>query len=348
MNQYDFIVIGTGPAGSMTAKILGEKYKVLVLEKMDLPRKKSCSGVLIHKAAVRVKEVFGDIPDSVTALPRETHGINVITSTGRYEFGDAGINVHRELFDNWLIEQRDRENVDLVCGAVIKKYDPQNVIVEYEKNSRKETAHAKAVIACDGINGISRSLAGIGRQRKIVTYQKTAEGGIDADRSKFYACTSPEYSRYDAWFNSKDGKITYGVSGYSKAELNRCMCRFESYMADEYNFFVNKIIEEEYWCLPLLNGNQETVLHKDNMFFCGESAGLLNPFGEGMYMAFESSYILASVIRASPEKDAESIAGSYIHEMYEPMEYMKRQWALIKTLAPDFASQIAVQPDAIS
>jgi flavin-dependent dehydrogenase len=340
MKKYDFIIIGAGPAGSTAARMLGGRYNVLVLEKMNLPRKKSCSGVLIHKAAERVKEVFGNIPDSVIAWPRETHGITILTGSGSYEFGDDGKNVCRETFDYWLIEQRNKENVELVCGVKIKKYDPLAVTVEYEKEGAVEIVQAQAVIACDGINGITRNLSGVKRQKKVVTYQRTVEGSINADKSKFYAFTSPEYSYYDAWFNSKDGKITYGVSGYSKAELNRCMYKFESHMEKEYGLLVKQQIEEEYWSLPLITGNHEIVLRKGNMFFCGESAGMLNPFGEGMYMAFESAYILSSVISASAGKSVESIASAYIHEMEEPENYMKRQWALIKRIAPEFGYQL--------
>lgn len=45
--MYDVIVIGAGPTGCTAAKTLSEKgYKVLLVEKFELPRYKSCSGVL--------------------------------------------------------------------------------------------------------------------------------------------------------------------------------------------------------------------------------------------------------------------------------------------------------------
>ena len=50
IQMYDVIVIGAGPTGCTAAKTLSEKgYKVLLVEKFELPRYKSCSGVLIKK-----------------------------------------------------------------------------------------------------------------------------------------------------------------------------------------------------------------------------------------------------------------------------------------------------------
>ena len=55
--MYDVIVIGAGPTGATAAKILAEnKLSVLVVERMKLPRYKSCSGMLIKKTIDLVKK----------------------------------------------------------------------------------------------------------------------------------------------------------------------------------------------------------------------------------------------------------------------------------------------------
>ena len=51
MFDYDVIVIGAGPAGCSAAARLAQKgCYVLLAEKMDMPRTKSCSGILIQKS----------------------------------------------------------------------------------------------------------------------------------------------------------------------------------------------------------------------------------------------------------------------------------------------------------
>lgn len=49
--MYDVIVIGAGPAGCMVSKKTAEHgLKVMLVEKMEVPREKSCSGILIEKS----------------------------------------------------------------------------------------------------------------------------------------------------------------------------------------------------------------------------------------------------------------------------------------------------------
>ena len=57
--MIDVIIIGAGPTGATAAKVLAESnLKVLVVERMKLPRYKSCSGMLIKKTVDLVKRYF--------------------------------------------------------------------------------------------------------------------------------------------------------------------------------------------------------------------------------------------------------------------------------------------------
>ena len=48
---YDAIVVGAGPAGAILAYLLGKSgLRVLLLEKANLPRYKTCGGGLTFKA----------------------------------------------------------------------------------------------------------------------------------------------------------------------------------------------------------------------------------------------------------------------------------------------------------
>ncbi len=78
--MYDVIVIGAGPAGCMAAKrIANAGYKVLLVDKMQMPREKSCSGILIKKSVDLVENHFGKIPDTVLCRPNKNRGI-IITN----------------------------------------------------------------------------------------------------------------------------------------------------------------------------------------------------------------------------------------------------------------------------
>ncbi len=55
--MYDIVIIGSGPAGSNLARLIGEKYKVLLIDKRDLEKvnhknhiNKCCGGLLAPDA----------------------------------------------------------------------------------------------------------------------------------------------------------------------------------------------------------------------------------------------------------------------------------------------------------
>ncbi len=106
--MYDVIVVGAGPTGSTAAKVLAEKgLRVLLVERHNLPRYKSCSGVLIKKTMGLVRRYFGeDVPLSVTCTPAESRGMIFTDDKGReFRFEQGGLNVWRSSFDNWLTKQ---------------------------------------------------------------------------------------------------------------------------------------------------------------------------------------------------------------------------------------------------
>ncbi|MEL7657249.1 MAG: FAD-dependent monooxygenase, partial [Bacillota bacterium] len=55
--MYDVLIIGAGPAGSSLARLIGDKYKVLLIDKRDLANenphnlaRKCCGGLLAPDA----------------------------------------------------------------------------------------------------------------------------------------------------------------------------------------------------------------------------------------------------------------------------------------------------------
>ncbi|MCC5466883.1 FAD-dependent oxidoreductase [Pelosinus sp. Bkl1] len=105
--MYDVIVIGAGPAGCMAAKRLARTgYKVLLVEKMQVPREKSCSGILIERSIDLVENEFGKIPDTVLCSPSVTKGIIIYNEENlSFKFESKGLNIWRSAFDHWLTLQ---------------------------------------------------------------------------------------------------------------------------------------------------------------------------------------------------------------------------------------------------
>ncbi len=60
--MYDIVIVGSGPAGSNLARLIGDKYKVLLIDKRDLENEnpknhtnKCCGGLLAPDAQKNCK-----------------------------------------------------------------------------------------------------------------------------------------------------------------------------------------------------------------------------------------------------------------------------------------------------
>jgi flavin-dependent dehydrogenase len=337
--EYDIVIMGAGPAGCMSAILLSAEFRVLIVERKKLPRNKSCSGVLIKKSIDLIKEYMGEIPDHVQCSPENTTGLSIITSSDKFDFTDNGLNIIREKFDYWLTQEALNRGASLLEQTnVLKINEGPNIKLTVSSEGKSREIVTRLLIASDGVNGCSRRLLGLEKQRKVITYQKFYKATMDIDPSRFYAFTSPRYSKYDAWINSKDGMLVIGVIAANKVEAQRYHSVFIDYLIKTKYLRITEEIKKEIWCLPLVIPGFHTVLNKRNIFFAGEVAGFLNPFGEGISIALSSSVALAkSCIRQKHDlSQYEFISDCYESLMRKELLYMKGQWNLLKNIVPEF------------
>lgn len=114
--MYDVIVVGAGPTGATAAKTLADSHlKVLLVERMKMPRYKSCSGVLIKKSMDLVSRYFGKaVPRSAMCTPTDNRGMIFTDDKGKeYAFEQEGVNIWRSSFDNWLTENAVEAGAEL-------------------------------------------------------------------------------------------------------------------------------------------------------------------------------------------------------------------------------------------
>jgi flavin-dependent dehydrogenase len=165
---------------------------------------------------------------------------------------------------------------------------------------------------------------------------------MDMDATKFYAYTSPKYSKYDAWINSKDGMLVIGVIAEKKTEAQYYHKKFIEFLIEIKNLIISREIREETWCLPLVIPDLDLLFNNENIFFTGEVAGLLNPFGEGISLALSSAIALAGSIKKHRNKlwQYDSIADGYEYLLSKELVYMKRQWRFLMNIAPEFRQNV--------
>jgi flavin-dependent dehydrogenase len=349
--MYDAIVIGTGPSGSTVAKCLAEKgLKTLVIDKHKLPRNKSCSGVLIKKTKMLVEKNFGRIPDIVTCTPVNTRGIVIKNEIGKeFVFEDDGLNIWRDRFDYWLVNQACSGGAQLLESATVLDFTEQKdyVSLKVKRDGKYDIIDGRLVIACDGVNGISRKKLTTIESNYIITYQAFYHGTGKFDARYFYAFLSDELSEYDAWVNTKNNMLIIGVGVKKVNNAKEYFERFIDYLRIEYDLSLAEKLSEEFWTLPVIIPDFKTVLSKGRIFFAGEAAGLINPIGEGMSTAVVSGLALSrAIIKSfadSPGFNEQEIVEFYKTEMKLEIEHMKRQWILLHQISPAFWEKLGAR-----
>lgn len=150
-SEFEAIVVGAGPAGSMAAYELSRAgVRVLLLEREPLPRYKACGGGLTAKT---VREIPFDLSPVVEDV---CHDFAVTFRQGgrfvRRYHQPLVYMVMRDRFDYYLVQQAVGAGAVLVDRATATSVAVGASSVEVR--TERGTFAAKALVGADGANGI--------------------------------------------------------------------------------------------------------------------------------------------------------------------------------------------------
>ncbi len=335
----DVIIIGAGPAGSTAAKILAENgYKVLLAEKFKMPRYKSCSGQLIKKSLDMVRDYFGEaVPEHTMCAPAKSKGMIFTNDRGRvFRFEQDGLNVWRSSFDKWLADKAADCGAEVVDNtAVIFCEEQSGTVAVTLKGESTYIVQARYVIDCEGVVGVVKRRLLSKKPHNVMTYQTFNEGSADLDSRFFYAFLQPELSGYDAWFNVKDNMLVLGVAVKDGENVGHYYSRFISYMKEKHGLKITKQLKTDKWIMPYIRPGCNIDYGIGRILFAGETAGFLNPMGEGISSAIESGYHAAKAIMRDFDKP-ESVLENYRTNTEALRGYMIRQWNFVAGITDTF------------
>jgi flavin-dependent dehydrogenase len=155
---WDVVVIGAGVAGSVTAALLAERGKrVLVLEKSHWPREKVCGGCLSSVAVQMLKRAgLG------SALRRSQPIDRAVWQVGGQSIDlptAGGAAISRSDLDAALVSCAVDRGCTFVPGVAAKLLPSEDRdsyrSVQLKIEDSNQTVLAKVVLACDGIAGTS-------------------------------------------------------------------------------------------------------------------------------------------------------------------------------------------------
>lgn len=306
MEMRDVIVVGAGPAGASCARALTDAgVDVLVLEREELPRYKTCSGLLFGQTQELLRRYFkADAPDSVYCSHRQLAADDVVEwrPDGSYvpyywEIDKDGVafsrsyqNIWRNLFDKWMLDASGADYRDR-SRLIAYEAGAEHVDLRVGGRAGDEVRHyrCKYLIGADGdSSAVRRALyprvpgasAGI-----LQSYFKIESmGSLRPD--SFSVFFLPEVGEVFSCVHEKDGYLTLCVGGLRGRKLRQSIELFRQFLADKFQVRLGEWWRDE-GCQMQLG---RPVFGEGRVILTGEAAGCIYLNGEGISAAIDSGY----------------------------------------------------------
>ncbi|MFA5303047.1 MAG: NAD(P)/FAD-dependent oxidoreductase [Candidatus Nanoarchaeia archaeon] len=275
MKDYDYLIIGAGPAGSYLAEKLASKgFKV------GLSDKKRVIGKPIQCTGLVTKELEKYVSVKEDYVKNVTHKINLFSKNDSITLKSKEYVIDRFEFDTYLLKKAENAGAEIMLGNEFKGQKNGNIILS--KNNFK----TKNLIGCDGpasqVNKCFNIIKGmkyfLGKQYviKIKNNPEAYNVYFDEFFHDFFAWSVPAAKNISR----------IGVASKDNDSINKKL----KYFMDSRKI-KGKIIETNAGLIPVFNPfNSNYSKTKDlNIYLFGDASGLVKATtGGGIIPAFKS------------------------------------------------------------
>jgi len=306
---YDFAIVGGGPAGSLTARLLKEQgYSVCLIEKnKNIPRK--VCGEYLCPLGVDILMKNGD-GHLIQDFPR-IHGMKIVSPKGRKietdfpesrEIISHGVSLNRQTFDQRVFNDAKKAGVEMYLGETVRSLSKkENWLIDLGERS----VQAKFLIGADGRNSLVARTLGFKKKDS----QKKVALHCFVDRKEIN-------QRYGEMHILEGGYIGLDPTGSHEVNLS-LVCNAED--VSKYggaraclNHYIQKsdILMNDFGLLgesvkvsavsPITNNIKHKYL--EDVALIGDAAGFIDPLtGEGIYNALWMSYHFSELINQNQD-----------------------------------------------
>jgi digeranylgeranylglycerophospholipid reductase len=290
---YDIIVIGAGPAGSVTAATVAQAgYSVLLIERNNTCRS-PCAGYISNTINI-------DLPIDSVIQSKIAKMRTYFPDLSYHDFEINGFVVDRPNFDMALVMRAES------YGVEIKWDSPLLDIVEGGVRFHKSIAKSKIIVGADGVFSKTASLLGLEKQRIAVCAQYHIEN-IETLSQTCEIYFNSEYAPggyvwvYPAGKNS--AKVGVGVTKGSP-------CKYLEAFLNDSPF--SKGLKTEYITGALPIGGLRKNFLFGNVLLVGDSAGMADPVtGAGINNAMLAAELAGRKIIKALENDDLTLLDQY-------------------------------------
>lgn len=320
MEQFDVVVIGAGPSGSVSASLLKQKgLNVCVLEKQHFPRFVIGESLLPH--CMEILEAAG-LADAVHAEPSfQFKNGAAFTWGNRYTYFDftdkftpgpgTTYQVRRGIFDKILIDETAKKGVDVRFGHEVLAFynagESAKLQVRTETGEQYELT-AKFVLDASGYGRVLPQLLDLETPSHLparvarFTHIDDNISAEDFDRNKILITTHPQHRDVWLWLIPfADNRCSIGVVGLPETlegDNETVLKKFALECPMLKRILANANWENEF---PFRNiqGYSANVkaLHGRHFVLLGNAAEFLDPvFSSGVTIALHSALLAADLV----------------------------------------------------
>jgi len=322
--KFDFIVVGAGPSGSFTSRLLAEKgYKVGLIDKKSFPREKPCGGGV----TLRAWKMFGFHKIEPRFSIKPVKRVLTYTQNNVFEFSDESSNnplfygVNRADFDYELFKMAEEVGAKSFTKNHVTNINVSKEVIEVKTFDGKKYL-AEAVIGADGFPSTVARKAGLFNKWKshdigacYVSESPLIEGVSNDFLEEGVAEIHLDIGVFGyGWVFPKERALNVGVGG--NLLESRAIKIF-------YNMFVQDLKKREVLkninlkppvigLIPVFRRIKKTF--RDRLLIIGDAGGFINPLtGEGLYHAAKTAQLAVKTLDyAFENKDFSSkIMGKY-------------------------------------
>ena len=302
--MFDCIIVGAGPAGSSAGYHLArEGHSVLILDKADFPRQKSCGGGVSPAIAQWFDFDFAPVVENHVSQVKYTFKMGDPAEVELKDVTPMWM-VQRDRFDNFLIEQATAKGAEFKSGTEVTGVDLQGETWNVETNAGNFSG--KYLVAADGANSAVAKLLKINQSNTVAAASLQVSGEV-SDRRKTTA--------FFDFGSLKNGFMWCfpKADGYS---FSAAFVRNPKGKPDELKKQLHKYAElfdldpsqGEYREHPLNLWDGESPLHGDRFLLVGEAAGIVDPLiGEGIRPAMYTGTKAAEAVSNVLQGDASAL-----------------------------------------